>query len=189
MFKELRLNEGLSRSDLSALTGRSVNYLLKAEDLTFPTPPIALVSFWLKRNPELERYMLEDAYYAAQKDRRRSWLDYWEPRPADTKHFSFCRKWLRAEGLSRPVGYEEEYTEVDRVSPTQYTVSHGLCVPASAVYFAEKYPHKPLASSIIAAVDDLVDYVKSGEYHAKRLYAVGTNEVMANLLRLRSELV
>lgn len=182
MFKELRIDAGLTRGDLAAETGRSVNYLLKAEDLTFPTPPVALMEFWLKRDADLDRTILEEAYYSAQRVKRLSWLEDWRPRSTDTSALSFCRKWepAREDWTPHPV--------LGTVYPTQYAVSKGLCVPASAVYFAENNPSAPVAKVILKAVDDLVDYMRSGEFHAKRLYAVGTNEVMMDLLRLRSEL-
>ena len=176
MFKELRLEAGLTRGDLAEATGRSVNYLLKAEDLTFPSPPVALMEFWLKHDADLDKTILEESYYAAQRSHRLSWLDEWKPRPLNSSGFSFCRKWLST-GTSGVT-----------LCPSQYAVSKGLCVPASAVYFAEKHQDAPLAKTIIAAVDDLVNYVLSGEFHAKRLYAVGTNDVAEDLLRLRSEL-
>jgi hypothetical protein len=46
MFKQLRLDLDLTQSDLALLTGRSRNYVVKAEQCTFPTPPVPLVEFY-----------------------------------------------------------------------------------------------------------------------------------------------
>lgn len=221
MFKKLRIDAGLTRQELSDATGRSVNYLLKAEQLTFPTPPIALIEYWT-RNSDLNRYVLEQAYYAAQRKHRREWLNSWIPRPGDISHFSFCRKWLSVDALTSGVGafdvtdaddenvYDigtpdvpcnlEPETSMDLIldidilpasealCPSQYAVSTGLCVPASAVYFAEKYPHKPVAASVRRAVDDLVEYAQGGEFYTERAFAVGTHNIVFDLIKLRSTL-
>jgi transcriptional regulator with XRE-family HTH domain len=180
MLKELREQYGLSRPQLAELTGRSPNYLLKAESLTFPKAPVALVDFYCRPTNQIipdwepqDKFILESAYRDAQRTRREEWLDDWIPRPAPTKFFSFRRKWLAR--------YEEE----DEICPTEYRVSQGLCIPAAAVYRAEKTGW--INDSLRTALSDLSDYVLSGRYTSKHGYQ-DSFDVVAGVLRIRDEI-
>jgi len=186
MFTDLRNELGLTRSQLSELTGRSQNYILKAESLTFPSPPVALVDFYCNpanltnlttansnftpQDPEV----LKEEYRAAQRAKRERWLADWIPRPLDTKHFSLRRKWLA------------RYELDDEVCPTEYRVSQGLCVPAAAVYRAEKDGF--INTAIHTALSDLVDYCLSGRYFATHGIEDGDYSVVEGVLRIQKEL-
>lgn len=161
MFREIREGYGLTRSDLAALTHRSPNYLLKAEQLTFPSAPVALLDLY--SNPQepkdwpslsevewepLDRYTLESAYRDAQRHKREEWILHYAPMPS---RLSFCKQWVSIES------HEDEF---DMVYPTEYRVSQGLCVPAPAVYRAEKHGH--ISAPIKTALSDLVEYCVSG---------------------------
>lgn len=164
MFRELRESYNLTRSQLAELTGRTTNYLLKAESLTFPTPPVALLDLYTGEEPRkwaalsevewepMDRDILISQYRDSQRVKREKWLDLMEPVPS---HLTFCRQWV----------YKLLDDEEDIVSPTEYRVSQGLCIPAPAVYRAEKYGH--VSQPIKTALADLVDYVTSGRYYAK----------------------
>ena len=170
MFRELREDAGLTRADLSQITGRSVNYLLKAEDHTFPTPPVALINYWVQQG--LDRHLLTMAYYDNQRRIRQQWLANYVPKPYPTAQVSFCRKW---------------HTPWKGYEPTQYAVSKGLCVPASAVYHAERKPGKPLATALHRAVGDLITYCETGEFSATGI-SDNPDLVLKGLLRIRSEM-
>jgi hypothetical protein len=158
MFQDLRLHYGLTRSDLSALTGRSTNYLLKAESLTFPTPPVALLDLYTQdEEPKnwaglsevewepMDRDILISQYRDAQRSKREKWLSYYAPSPNPNR--TFCRQWV-------------DRNEYDIIYPTEYRISQGLCVPAPAVYRAEKFGH--ISQPIKTALSDLIDYAASG---------------------------
>lgn len=162
MFREIRENYGLTRQDLAALTGRTTNYLLKAEQLTFPSAPVALLDLYSKpEEPKtwpslsevewepIDRYTLESAYRDAQRHKREEWILHYAPYPE--RHLSFCKQW---------VSIESSEDEFDMVYPTEYRVSQGLCVPAPAVYRAEKHGH--ISAPIKTALSDLVEYCVSG---------------------------
>lgn len=161
MFRELREQYGLTRHQLADLTGRTTNYLLKAEQLTFPSAPVALLDLYTKpEEPKgwaglsevewepLDRYTLESAYRDAQRARREEWILHYAPM---VSRLSFCRQW---------VSIESSEDEFDVVYPTEYRVSQGLCIPAPAVYRAEKHGH--ISAPIKTALSDLVEYCVSG---------------------------
>jgi hypothetical protein len=181
MFKDLRIQYGLTRSELSQVTGRSVNYLLKAESLTFPTAPVALLDFYCSPEPKVklpdweqhDRDLLTSAYRDAQRAHREKWLDHWVPRPLSTVGFTFCRKWL-----SR---WEEDWT-----TPTEYGVSQGLCIPAAAVYRSER--DGTVSSVLRTALSDVADYCVSGRFAAKYGYSQDTNQIVDDVLRIQQEL-
>lgn len=169
MLKDLRDQLELTRQELAEETGRSLNYILKAEQLTFPTAPVALTDYYahkLKLNPDV----LRQAYRDAQRHTRESAFDYIRPRPLNTRNFTFCRKWY---SVTTDSGLSEFQDVSESVSPSQYQVSKLLCVPASAVYHAEKTGH--ISEAIRTAISDLLDYAQSG-----RLYsALSYNEAQA----------
>jgi transcriptional regulator with XRE-family HTH domain len=162
MLQKLREDHHLSRQALAQTLGLSPGYVLKAEQCVFPSPPAPLIEYWHTKE-HLDRDFLKQAYYDQQARKRRDWLNSWVPdqsnirltlmEPRDQRLSGFCSLWVNK--------FSSNY------HPSQYAVSSGLCVPASAVYFAEKHPSKPIASSIIAAVDDLIQYARSGEWHAQ----------------------
>jgi hypothetical protein len=57
-----------------------------------------------------------------------------------------------------------DHEDEDFIHPTEYRVSQGLCIPAPAVYRAEKFGH--ISQPIKTALSDLVEYVASGRFHA-----------------------
>ena len=52
MFRTLRLKYDLSQAEIAERTHRTPNYILKAEQLVFPSPPPALVQFFVSLEPE-----------------------------------------------------------------------------------------------------------------------------------------
>lgn len=71
MLKELRLEQGLTREELASRIRKTPNYILKAEQLTYPDPPPALLNYYAKTN--LSGHTLETLksyYYQSQHQRR-----------------------------------------------------------------------------------------------------------------------
>jgi transcriptional regulator with XRE-family HTH domain len=68
MFKDLRLSLDLTQQDLADLTGRTRNYIIKAEQCTFPTPPVALIRVYeeggtLEQSKSQHQYQHQQASY------------------------------------------------------------------------------------------------------------------------------
>lgn len=154
MLRELRDQAGLTRTELSDQTGRSVNFILKAEQLTFPVAPPSLVEYYAK-HLGLDRDTIKSAYRDAQRSQRERFYEHFLPRPLTTQHFTFCRKWYVT-----PLKGDMP----DTVSPNQYQVSKVLCVPASAVYYAEK--NGTYSQALIDAVGDLLSYCRNGNLYS-----------------------
>jgi transcriptional regulator with XRE-family HTH domain len=214
MFRDLRLSLGLTQQELADLTGRTRNYIIKAEQCTFPSPPVALVNFYqaggtLERLASVQwpalneggargglvtlapagavgvldlkgelfegipKEILESAYYSEQQRIRKQWLFKWIPRPADTLYFSFKRKWISA------ISY-------DISGPTEYEVSRGLCLPAASVFKAEK--DHVYAQVLRSAMDQLIEYVDSGEYEGESWLNARHGDVAEGLRRIRREI-
>lgn len=163
MLLDLRNDLGLTRQELSDLTGRSLNYLLKAEQLSFPSAPAPLIDFYAK-TLAMPPDVIRSAYREAQFHQRMELFNHVVPRPLTTVNFSFCRKWLLTSELSA-TSETSELGEAFQVSPSQYAMSKWLCVPASAVYFAEHNPHKPLAQSITDALSDVEKAFSDGRLY------------------------
>jgi hypothetical protein len=155
MLRNLRDQLDLTRQDVSRETGRSVNFILKAEQLTFPVAPPALTAYYAK-HLEMDPDIIREAYRDAQRDQREKFHHHIIPRPSDTQHFSFCRKWLSV--------YQDPESPADLISPNQYQVSKLLCVPASAVYYAEK--NHTYSAAIYDALSDLLAYCRNGNFYA-----------------------
>jgi transcriptional regulator with XRE-family HTH domain len=157
MFLDLRNKYGLTRPQLAELTGRSPNYILKAESLTFPTPPVALLSFYCTPNNTIPNWEVQDpdllatSYRDAQRVKREQWLSDWLPAP------SYTGRTFRYMWFSR---WFPDYPDY----PTEYRISQGLCIPAAAVYRAER--KKFINTSILTALSDLAEYCLSGRYIA-----------------------
>lgn len=179
MFRTLRLKYDLSQAEIAERTHRTPNYILKAEQLVFPTPPPALIDFFVKLEPEAyNEELLTEWYYTEQHKQREKWLSHYRPRPLDTRGFSFRRKWLSVSGSA---------DDQDFVSPTEYAVSKGLCIPASAVYLIERKGTVP--SIFVDVMDYLIAYVTSGRYTADTYYDDGeVNNLATGLIRIRKEL-
>lgn len=168
MFETLRKQNGITRQDLAVATKRSVNYILKAEQATFPSAPVALVSYYAAQGHDPD--VLRSAYWDYQKRKRRSWLTTWTPLDY-TAGLPFRQKWTKAEGLKETaqaqgwaVGAFHSQTgflEKLLVNPTQYAISVGLCLPAAVIYRNET--HLKHSSVIKCVMEELVDYVSSGE--------------------------
>lgn len=177
MLDDIRKSYGLTRSEVAQITGRSVNYLLKAEQATFPSAPIALLDFYARPHYDgpyrLTRAwqpydidLLRSDYRAFQRRKRRQWLTTWEPKDY-TAGLPFQLKWSRRpnfDGAGLPAVGAFQFQDRVFVYPSAYAISVGLCIPAAVVYRNEKNLTK--AGAIVTAMEDLVEYVASGEYQA-----------------------
>ncbi len=181
MFRELREQAGLTRVQLAARTNRTVNYLLKAEQLTFPSPPVALMDYYIRQG--YNRTFLSDWYYSDQRAQRILWLTSYLPyvhnqqqqqqqqQQHNTKQQSFRFMWVNPLALDPlvtgpPVGALQvrlgvipNFSDI-KVYPTEYELSRGLCIPASSIYYLLKHPEKKAAGSIIAALNDLKEHLE-----------------------------
>lgn len=192
-MREFRDQLSLSRPQLAALTGRSVNYILKAEQYTFPSPPVALVEYYHK-TLALDRTILQTAYRSGQRLQRQAFHEHIRPRPTDTSAARFCGKWFYSGGSA--VEVEKEFSgtdvvlidkiELPKTSPNQYMMSKTLCLPASAIYFAEKTGQ--ISASIHEAMDDLVQFANSGQLYAALDSYEQAQEIHAGLVRIKEEL-
>lgn len=168
MFRELRLQHGLTQSEIATATHRSPNYILKAEDLTFPSPPPALLQFYRELDPALDLELLTDWYYDSQRATREKWLDHYIPAPSRQK--TFRTSWLMA--------------VEDWIHPTQYRLSKGLCIPASVVYNMDKNPTHPLPAAVEVVMDQLLAYTKSGRFSLHEHFSF---ELVAHLERIKRD--
>jgi len=188
MFEDLRLNQQLSRVELAARTGRSVGYILKAEQATFPTPPVALMNYWVQEGQTRE--VLEAAYYDTQRRRRESWLDNWQPLMGveASLWLPFRRKWVKRPGagavgsLSSDVGLEGFNEPV--FNPTAYGISVGLCLPAAVIYRNDKDLTK--AGAISSAMGDLCEFVLSGRLVGETYFTQRADEE-ESIMRIAKE--
>ena len=204
MFEDIRLGYGLSRNQLATLTGRSVNYLLKAEQCTFPSPPVALLAFYTNPTPpdvqQFQRFRLQqdwepydrdtlmDAYYAKQRHKREAWLDSWLPvTNMKTVFWPLQQKWMPNTGAP-PYGASAvgHFGGLGGVYPNSYQLSVGLCIPASVVYRNEKNPQAQ-SNAIRAAMGTLVEYVESGRFLAANLSAVDAQRIELAVIRIAEE--
>jgi hypothetical protein len=196
MFEDIRKSYGLTRQELADLTHRSVNYILKAEQATFPSAPVALVDYYVQ-NHGYEKAVMVSAYRDEQRRRRRSWLEEFAPK-GYTAGLPFRKKWVKRmsqygsavsdEGLFAEAGavglFPSAHGKID-VFTTQYGISVGLCLPAAVIYRNEKDLTK--AGAIATCMEDLCEYVLSGEYNAMNL---GSDEQLAeetSILRIAKE--
>jgi hypothetical protein len=154
--------------------------LLKAEALTFPSPPVALLDLYTSaEEPKawaalsevewepMDRDILISQYRDSQRAKRETWLSKFSPVPNSAP--SFCRQWV-------------ERNEYDIIYPTEYRVSQGLCVPAPAVYRAEKFGH--VSQPIKTALGDLIDYAASGRMLAAALQYPEASLEVSKLLEI-----
>lgn len=174
MLTDLRLQEGLTRQELATKLGRSVNYIVKAEQLTFPTLPPAFIEYYKDQVP---KDVLEDAYREAQRTTREHFLRDWRPIPAAALPVSLRRRWTYRH---TPVGEE------DLNYPTEYALSKGLCIPAATVYRAEK--DGTINAAIKTALSDLVDYALSGRFQAEFGLDDEVYEEITTLVRMKQDL-
>lgn len=156
MLQELResITPPLTRSALAEHIHRSPNYVLKAESLTFPNVPPALLNFYT-RELNYPPSLLVSQYRDAQRKRREHWLSYWRVMPAPpvmegAGSGSFTHAW------------QSQYPPYH--SPTEYAISQGLCIPAAAVYNIQH--RAKIASSILVALEDLREYCLDGRVFA-----------------------
>ena len=204
MFEDIRISYGISRNQLATLTGRSINYLLKAEQCTFPTPPVALLAFYTQPDPPqntplltsweaYDKDILCEAYYDKQRRKRQEWLDRWLPvTNFNTKYWSLRQKWLPAEdartgqahGLG--AGAVGHFGALSGVYPNSYQLSVGLCIPASVVYRNDKDPNTQ-SNAIRAAMGDLVEYVESGRFLAANYSSEDVQRIELGVLRIAEE--
>jgi len=143
MFRTLRENAGLTQSQVAEAIGRSPNYVLKAEDLTFPAPPASLVEFY---SNQLDKETIKSWYRESQRTQRYMWLETHEPVILGATNF-------RTAWRSTTTG----------AFPTQYGLSKGLCLPASIVYSMEAKPSAPAV--VVECMDQLLSFVESGEFN------------------------
>lgn len=169
MFESLRLTLGMTISDVAKATNRSPNYIFKAESLTFPNAPPALLDFY-KAKTKIPINLLKSQYRSAQRSQRRAFLEHYIPAPPAPPSLSgfsnpnglsqitFRRLWVLRNATLPTFSNGVNYFR----NPTEYALSQGLCIPASAVYRAEKDGY--INQSILNALSDLVEYCQSGEY-------------------------
>jgi hypothetical protein len=170
MFRELRLQHGLTQSEIATATHRTPNYILKAEDLTFPSPPPALMQFYRELDPALTHDLLTDWYYSAQRTKRELWLEVFTPTAASQP--TFRGSWIM-----------KDYGN-DWLTPTQYALSKGLCIPASVVYNMERYPKKAMPAAVGVVMDQLLTYTKSGRFNLNENF---DPELIDSLERIKEE--
>lgn len=192
---DLRKSLLLSRQQVADSINRSPNFILKAEQATFPTPPPALLNFYKHRLGASVDLDLEVAsYYQTQHSRRKAWLSQWQP-VQQQQALNFRRCWVPlpsglplsevGESVDGPSWVFEGLVEAEPPEPpTQYALSQGLCLPAAVVYRLETNnqlgPHSP----VLTVSQQLVAYVESGEYYATEGYSEATQQVASNLLAL-----
>lgn len=167
MFRTLRLEYGLTQQQVADATHRTPNYILKAEDLTFPSPPPALVQFYAEIDGAYDKELLTNWYYEAQQKRREQWLEDYIPAPRLQQ--TFRDNWIK-------VGVE------DWEVPTQYRLSKGLCLQASVVYNMDKYPHRKLPAAVGVALDQLISYTTSGRFTMHENFSY---DLVGHLVRLK----
>ena len=209
MLQTLREELGMSRPELAAAIGRSTNYVVKAEQATFPTPPTALVDYLAKRmaakhvlpdpttttlitgsaipapvgSTDIQYWqdLIKSGYREFQALKRQHWIANWVPRPYDTYNFSFCRKWI----ISNPLD-TIDMSALD-ISPNEYTVSKGLCVPAAVVFRAEKYG--VIGNALVEAVEEVAAYLSTGKGVELQSYKFGESYDITNgVYRILGEL-
>jgi transcriptional regulator with XRE-family HTH domain len=191
MLADLRKQARLTRQELADQTHRSVGYILKAEQATFPSPPIALVNYWVKQGHDKD--VLLSAYRDKQRYTRRQWLETWAPKYYSSKGLPFRQKWIRRRAgavgfFHSSTGFVDELgVEVSgvEVNPTSYAVSVGLCIPAAVVYRNDKDLTK--AGAIVTAMEDLCEYVLSGEYAAQEYGEEGLMATIDSVVRIAME--
>lgn len=159
MFRTLREQYGLTKVQVAAATGRSPNYILKCEDLVFPSPPAALIQFYMDLDPTLDKDFLTDWYLEAQHKKRLAFLDDWSP--SDTSSANFRQSWV-----PRYPSYDADADALGLgapENPTQYALSKGLCIAASVVYHMETHV-RPLPEAVSGLMDQLIHYTRSGQF-------------------------
>lgn len=172
MLQDLRLKEGLTRAELASITHRTINYIVKAEQLTFPTPPPSLIEFYSQRL-DTDREILKDAYRDAQRTTREGFLRDYKPL---AHRSSFRRRWA----------YRLSGSEEDLIHPTEYALSKGLCIPAATVYRSEK--DGTVNQSIKDALSDLVNYALSGRFQADFALSEEVYDEITILVRMKQEM-
>jgi transcriptional regulator with XRE-family HTH domain len=217
MFKDLRLSLDLTQQDLADLTGRTRNYIIKAEQCTFPTPPVALIRVYEEggtleqSNQQLARanhgtgsplVSLGTLNLNSGSPPVGLLTRPWRGIPKEILESAYYdeqrrirREWLyrwhpRAIDTSNR-SFKHKWVNVlnPAIPLTEYEVSRGLAVPAAAVFKAEK--DGVVSKAISDAVEYLIDYVSSGEYTGKYtgISNQGTiNQVYDGLLRIRREI-
>ena len=199
MLEDIRKSYGLTRNEVAQLTGRSINYILKAEQATFPGPPVALLDFYARDSYDgpyrlttpWEPYdadLMRQDYRSFQRRKRRSWLEKYEPLPY-TGGLPFRKKWRRRQdasdgGAAWAVG-AFDFAQRVNVYSSSYGISVGLCIPAAVVYRNDKDLTK--AGAIVTCMEDLVDYVSSGEFQAERYGDENLLEETADIFRIAKE--
>lgn len=168
MFEDIRKQHKLTRQEVAEATKRSVNYILKAEQATFPSAPVALVQYYVD-NYGYDAVYLREAYRDYQRRQRRAWLNSWTPKDY-TAGIPFRFKWvkLRPQWHTLDVWAENAAvgafpSDVD-VYSSSYGISVGLCIPAAVVYRNDKDLSK--AGAIRDAMGDILEFVLSGEANA-----------------------
>lgn len=157
MLRDFREQLGLTRQEVEQLTGRSSNFIVKAEQYAFPTAPAALVEFYHKQL-DMDRELIKDAYRQAQREQRCRAFDLLIPHPNPNSTY-FITRWLSVKTLT---------------TPTEYLVSKALCVPAAAVYYSTKNPTKPLPLTVQEALLELLDVIDSGEMYFDSMFESAT---------------
>jgi hypothetical protein len=190
MFEDIRKNHGLTRQELANQTNRSVGYILKAEQATFPSVPIALLQYWVNHGYDSDS--LRSSYRDFQRRSREAWLSSWEPVPY-TAGLPFRHKWRKRSAAyitaqhtlfneASAVGFVNERVNV---YSSQYGISVGLCLPAAVVYRNEHNLQR--SGAIVTCMEDLCEYVMSGRYRADYLGEEDLMEEETSIMRIAKE--
>ena len=172
MFRTLRAQHNLTQQEVADQTNLSPNYVLKAEQLTFPIPSPVLADFYLKLDPSLDLDYLKSWYAQEQKAQREMWLSSWQPA---LDPGSFRKSW------------QDIYAVPTVIPPTQYALSNGLCIPASVVYAMERGARPHLVKQVL---NQLIDFVESGRFEAEIYYgALDSAKALSGLKVLKEHFV
>lgn len=155
-FKQLRLQHSLSLEDLSRLSYISKNALVRAEQGTYANPMPALLTYWLRRLPNLSELELLDGYEDFQLNQRARHPNYFGPTllavdPTESLHpFRQLRRQhiSPVDKLLLPVGVDE--------------VSRALCLPIDTLrYWEKKWRLQQSVPKLVQEVLSQIGYPRS----------------------------
>jgi transcriptional regulator with XRE-family HTH domain len=204
IFKTLRINYSLTRSQLAEAIGRSTNYIMKAEQASFPAPSQALLDFYTRRTPPTPTNWARSPTGLSGSDSTFAGLSGSEGSLDGRVYFNNGVEWVQQDAEVLTSAYYEDQkrarlTFLDKwtpyasgvqfkdcwqlpmydyvLKPTEYALSTELCVPAAAVF--ELHRAGKLSGAIQAAVNDLLEFSASGQCKP---------EALADLLALKARL-
>ena len=110
------------------------------------------MDYYVKRGHN--RQILASAYRADQRSQRIAWANLYYPETPNP-YLTFKGCWYRSIDADADADADEQ-----KQYPSEYALSQGLCIPASAVFRAQRDWY--LSDSIITAFNDIEDAVLSG---------------------------